>query len=140
MCDKPQDPTFLEFPSVNVDFRKWNLHTALIEVSRFDVGLMPLTNDPWAAGKCGFKIIQYMACGVPVVASGVGINRQLITPGVNGFVVESIEEWIEKLSILIDHPDLRISMGHKARAFVEANYDIRQHVDEFSEAIRKTCS
>jgi len=138
VCDKPQDPTFLEFRGIHVDFRKWDSHTALREVSRFDVGLMPLTNDPWAAGKCGFKIIQYMACGVPVVASGVGVNRQLVTPKVNGYIADSMEEWVKNLSILIDRPELRISMGRKARAFVEANYDIRQYVDEFSEAIRRT--
>lgn len=71
----------------------WSEMTEVDSIHKFDIGIMPLEDSPWEKGKCGYKLIQYMACGVPVVASPVGVNCNIIDPGVNGFLANSPVEW-----------------------------------------------
>lgn len=87
-----------------------------------DVGVMPLTDTPWARGKCGFKLIQYMACGLPVVASPVGVNAGIVEHGVNGFLARTETEWREYLTVLLRDPDLRRRMGAEGRRKVCDHY------------------
>lgn len=115
----------LELTGVSVAVQPWDDATELDQLKRFDVGIMPLPDDPWERGKCGFKLIQYMACGLPVVASPVGVNREIVEHGVNGFLAESQEDWVEALRCLRDDPVLRRRMGQAGRNKVEANYSLQ---------------
>lgn len=95
------------------------------QVAAFDIGLMPLPDEPWERGKCGYKLIQYMACGVPVVASPVGVNPEIVTPGMNGELATSTDEWVAALSRLIENPELRVHQGLQGRQRVEAWYSLQ---------------
>ena len=96
--------------------------TEVTSVHRFDVGVMPLPDEPWALGKCAYKLIQYMACGLPVVASPVGMNREVVRHGVNGFLATTATEWEEALSLLASDAELRHRMGQEGRRLVEQQY------------------
>ena len=76
---------------------------------------MPLTDNPWSRGKCGYKLIQYMASGIPVVASPVGVNSKIIEDGVNGFLVESRNDWEKALSTVLGSPKFAYEMGRAGR-------------------------
>lgn len=114
----PPDVTTDNIPTVA---RPWSEATEVSEIQRFDVGIMPLPDDPWERGKCGYKLVQYMACGLPVVASPVGMNAQIVEHGVNGFLATTTQEWITALDTLRD-PSLRARMGLAGRAKVERSY------------------
>ena len=101
---------------------QWSESTEVAAISEFDVGIMPLPDNPWERGKCGYKLIQYMACGIPVVASPVGANKEIVEHGVNGFLAESKEEWLKALTMLRDNPDLRTIMGRAGREKVQNKY------------------
>ena len=90
-------------------------------IQTFDVGIMPLSDSPWARGKCGYKLIQYMACGKPVVASPVGVNTEIVSSSV-GLLAHTGEDWVQAISAMADRPDLRAARGAAARAAVEQNY------------------
>jgi len=89
-----------------------------------DIGIMPLPDTPWTRGKCGYKLIQYMACGLPVVASPVGVNTEIVEHGVNGFLASCDAEWREALKTLLADPQLRRSMGAAGRRKVEEAYSL----------------
>ena len=112
----------IELEGVPVDIRAWSEDTETHDLQSFDVGIMPLPDEPWERGKCGFKLIQYMACGKPAVASPVGGNRQIIADGINGFLAATKDDWIKALSSLRDDHDLRERMGIESRKMIEANY------------------
>lgn len=103
-------------PYVPVD---WRLDTEVKQLQSFDIGIMPLRDDQWCRGKGGYKLLQYMAVGIPCVASPVGINEELVKEGVSGFLVNSYKDWIEKIELLINSRDLRIKMGQAGRNIVE---------------------
>ena len=86
---------------------QWSLPQEVSLFNTCDIGVYPLTDDDWARGKCGYKAIQFMACGVPVVAAAVGVNREIIRDGENGFLASTPEEWRTKLERLLTDPDLR---------------------------------
>jgi glycosyltransferase involved in cell wall biosynthesis len=102
--------------------KNWSSKDEVADLQGFDVGLMPLVDDPWSWGKCGLKIIQYQGVGVPVVCTPVGINKDLVEDGVNGFYAMSPEEWEKKLSLLIESSQLRAQMGREGRRRVLRNY------------------
>jgi glycosyltransferase involved in cell wall biosynthesis len=91
----------------------------------FDVGIMPLPDGPWERGKCGLKLIHYMACGLPTVASPVGVNSQIVEHGVTGFLASTHREWVEALCALRDSPALRRTMGQAGRMKVERLYSLQ---------------
>ncbi|MFQ5893600.1 MAG: glycosyltransferase family 4 protein, partial [Nitrospinota bacterium] len=111
--------------------RAWQLERELTDVQGFDIGVMPMPDDLWSQGKCGFKAILYQACGLPVVCSPVGVNREIVLDGVSGFLADSKEEWAEKLSSLIEDADLRRSLGEKGRQRVESQYSVAVHRERF---------
>src|SRR3990167_3794048 len=98
---------------------------------------MPLPDDEWAKGKCGFKIIQYMACGIPAVASAVGNNKEIILDGLNGFLVHSRDEWINRISSLIEDGELRFRLGSAGRRLVEEDYSLHKYAPRYCEAIKR---
>ena len=100
----------------------WKKESEVQELNRFDVGIMPLPDTPWEKGKCGFKLIQYMACELPVVASPVGVNRKIVKHGVDGFLAGNTEEWIKYLKILREDPELCRKMGVAGREKIEKEY------------------
>ncbi len=102
-----------------------------------DIGIMPLPDDPWVKLRSHLKVRQFMAVGVPCVASPVGIISELIQDGVNGFLATSEEEWIEKLSKLIDDPELRTEMGKKARVAIAEKYSGRIWAQTVASILRK---
>jgi len=113
---------------VQVDNRTWSLQDEVSHLQSFDIGLMPLLDNERARGKCGFKALQYMAVGVPCVCSPVGVNREIVQDGYNGYLAGNEDEWIEKFSILIESPDLRCKLGLRGRATVEERYSIKANL------------
>jgi glycosyltransferase involved in cell wall biosynthesis len=113
------------WPDVRVRSREWRLEEEVGYFRGADVGVYPLRDDEWGRGKCAFKAIQFMAVGVPVVASAVGANLELIRDGENGFLARTDQEWEEKLGRLIADPWLRQRMGEAARKTVEDRYSLQ---------------
>jgi len=120
ICD-----TFFDCENMVVDKKQWNEKDEVADIKSFDIGLMPLMDDPWSHGKCGLKILQCLATGVPVVCSPAGINKEIVEDGVHGFWANSQEEWIEKLEILINDHDLRRKMGMAGRERVVERYSLK---------------
>ncbi|MES2621370.1 MAG: glycosyltransferase family 4 protein [Bacteroidota bacterium] len=102
----------------------WNKEDELKELSSFDIGIMPLPDDEWAKGKCGLKGLQYMALEIPTIMSPVGVNSEIIQDGTNGFLAFDKEEWIDKLSQLIESDEKRKAMGLAARKTVVEKYSV----------------
>ena len=114
------------WPGLDVDCRPWAEDSEVIAIQDFDIGIMPLLDTPWERGKCGYKLIQYMACGKPVVASPVGVNKDIVQHGGNGFLASNELEWIEFLSVLLQNCVLRNQMGLIGRVQVEEKYCIQR--------------
>ncbi len=113
------------FQEVPTEVKPWSEATEVADVLAFDVGIMPLTDEPWERGKCGYKLIQYMACSRPVIASPVGANRQIVDHAVNGFLAGTNQEWRSAFDTLSSAPDLRTRLGQAGRQKVEAHYCTR---------------
>jgi len=104
---------------------KWKLDTYIEELCKFDIGIMPLYNNLWEQGKCGFKLIQYMGVGIPIVASPVGINKELVHEGRNGYLANNFQEWYDSLEKLITNKELRYEMGEQGSVIVEEHYTVK---------------
>jgi glycosyltransferase involved in cell wall biosynthesis len=113
------------FGDIPVTLLPWDEATEISIGSIFDVGIMPLVDGPFERGKCGYKLVQYMAAGLPVVASPVGINRQMVIPGKNGYLVNSTGEWLEAFKRLGHDTDLRLKMGQTGRSQAEKMYNLQ---------------
>jgi glycosyltransferase involved in cell wall biosynthesis len=109
-------------PGLPVDLQAWDEATETLKIGEFDIGIMPLADGPWERGKCGFKLVQYMACGVPVVASPVGVNPRIVESGVHGFLATSAQQWVQALTDLVHNAALRARMGVEGRRRVENFY------------------
>jgi glycosyltransferase involved in cell wall biosynthesis len=103
----------------------WREDEELCDLQSFDIGIMPLPDDPWTKGKCGFKLLQYQAVGLPVVCSPVGVNREMIVDGVNGFHANTHQEWFDRLNQLISSSELRNRMGKTGREMVAKKYSLK---------------
>ncbi len=112
----------LEIDGVDVTARRWSRASEVEDLHGFDIGIMPLPDDPWTRLRSHLKVRQYMGVGLPSVVSPVGVNRDLVEDGVNGFLAETADDWLEKLVRLIDDSDLRREMGRRARARIEESY------------------
>jgi glycosyltransferase involved in cell wall biosynthesis len=121
MANKPP-----QLPTMKFNYVPWSEESEVEALQKIDIGIMPLPDDEWTKGKCGFKAIQYMALAKPAVASAVGVNKDIITDGVNGFLAETPEEWEEKLTWLLEHPEETKSMGIAARIRIDERYSLRK--------------
>lgn len=122
-------PTTLKLKSLH--FKKWSLETEIADLSQFDIGIMPLPDDEWARGKCGFKALQYMALEIPTVASPVGVNTSIIDHGINGFLCSDEGEWLKVLSLLIQDELKRKQIGKKGREKVLKSYSVESNTVNF---------
>jgi len=109
-------------PGVEGEATPWKSATEVDDLLEFDIGIMPLPDDRWSRGKCGLKALQYMALGIPTVCSPVGVNREIIEDGENGFLADGEADWLDKLSRLLHSPALRMRLASAGRATVESRY------------------
>jgi len=105
-------------------FKRWEAATEQEDLLRMHIGVMPLKKGAWFEGKCGFKLIQYLACGIPAVASPVGVNAEIVLHQQCGFIANNDTEWKEYLKTLIRDASLRSAMGIKGREHIEKNYSL----------------
>jgi len=115
---------------------KWQESTEVESIQGLDVGIMPLPDDPWERGKCGYKLVQYMACGIPVVASPVGANNRIVEHGTNGFLARRESDWVEALLLLKDNPELRACLGSAGRNRVMQHYSLDSAVPKLYNTLR----
>lgn len=113
----------------------WSEATEVSALARGDIGLMPLPDDEWTRGKCGFKIVQYMALGLVPVASAVGANLEIIEDGIDGFLCRDEAEWVRTLLAAIDDAELRRRIGAAARAKAVARYSVAGQVGRLGEVL-----
>lgn len=118
-----------------VDYVEWSGDRELEYIQRMDIGVMPIDDDPYTRGKCGFKILQYMSCGVVPIASDVGFNREIIKHGVNGFLVSRNDEWPLYVKRLSDSRSLLMEMSQRARQDVVERFDLRIAATRYLDAL-----
>ncbi len=116
----------MPFDCKNIEVRTWLEENEVGDICSFDVGIMPMPDNSWTQGKCGYKLIQYMACGRPVVASPVGVNRKLVQHGVNGFLAAGMDQWIKYIIQLKKDFHLRKRMGEQGRRIIEAEFCLQK--------------
>ncbi len=109
----------------------WDKEQEIAVISSFDIGIMPLPDDEWTKGKCGFKGLLYMTFEVPAVMSRVGANKEIIQDGENGFLADGVEEWVQKLSLLIESAELRKKLGQAGRVIVIEKYSVISQRDNY---------
>jgi glycosyltransferase involved in cell wall biosynthesis len=119
ICDRS-----LNLQDLPVAFCPWREATEADDIAAADIGISWLPDDPWSRGKCGLKVLQYMAAGLPVVANPVGVQAQMVRHGETGFLAETPAEWHQAIARLAADPDLRRSMGQAGRRSLEAEYDV----------------
>lgn len=107
---------------VNIENRRWSEETEARDILDMDIGIMPLEENDWSRGKCGLKLLQYMACGIPVVCSSVGANIDIVKDGKDGYLVAEDTEWLQRLRELVLDDAKRAAMGVEARNKVEKYY------------------
>lgn len=117
--------------------KEWRAGEELSDLQSFDIGIMPLSDDPWSQGKCGLKLLQYMAAGVPAVASPVGVNRDILRDGVDGFHAATSAEWVDRILRLATDAPLRSRMGRAAAERVRQGYTLQQSAPRLVEVLRR---
>ena len=127
---------FFDLEHLEVIKKPWSSEEEIADLHSFDIGLMPLADDVWTRGKCGFKLLQCMAVGLPVVCSPVGVNAEIVTEGREGFQATTQAEWVVKLSTLISDAKLRREMGLHARRLVEQEYSLAANGPLFVEYLK----
>ncbi|WP_084454745.1 glycosyltransferase family 4 protein [Algoriphagus terrigena] len=115
---------YLALPKEAIVHLVWSEPEEVAQLSALDIGIMPLPDDPWEQGKCAYKLIQYMACGLPVVASPVGMNNEVVCHGQNGFLASTQQEWVGYLEVLLRSSETRQAMGIAGKALVEREYTL----------------
>lgn len=119
ICDR-----FLTIPGVTVHSCPWSAASEKAELAAAEIGISWVPDDPWSRGKCGLKLLQYMAAGLPVVTNPVGVHSEMVRHGENGFLVKSEAEWVEAIDTLAHDAELRRRMGAAGRRLVEQCYSV----------------
>ena len=126
-----------EATGIDVECRPWTEAAEVQEISDFDIGIMPLFDTQWERGKCGYKLIQYMACGRPVVASPIGINEKIVRAGQTGYLATTTKQWHDALSALCSQRGERSAMGARGRLDVEEHYCLQVTVQQVAGVLRE---
>lgn len=124
-------------PGIDVLSLPWSAATEAADIARCQVGVMPLPDSPWERGKCGYKLIQYMACGLPVVASPVGVNSQIVRSGHNGWLATESTQWFQHLGALVDDAAMRRRLGSAGRCMVEQCYSVQALAPRLAAMLRE---
>jgi len=128
-----------EFPEMDVEVIQWSSESEVKDMQKIDIGIYPLSNDPWVYGKSGLKAIQYMAFGLPTVATNIGTTPKIIEHMKNGLLVNNDKEWVEALEELVKNPKLRKSLGQAARKTVVEKYSTDVIKMEYFSIISRLC-
>jgi glycosyltransferase involved in cell wall biosynthesis len=126
-----------DLPGIPHAWRRWTPANEADEIAGFDIGIMPMPDEEWARGKCALKALQYMAAGVPTVASAIGANREVIEHGGNGLLASTTDEWLECIRALAHNPDGRRQLGLAGRRTVEERYSMRSSAQKFERVVRE---
>lgn len=121
----------LELSGIAVEHHPWQAATETAELHGFDIGIMPLEDSLWNRGKGGYKLLQYMAAGLPAIASPVGINREIVQNGENGFLATTVDDWRDRLIALASDAALRRNIGSAARMTVETRYSLDAYLARY---------
>ncbi len=130
----------IKIPGITVINKEWRLADEIEQFQSLDIGVYPLSDDEWTAGKTGFKTIQYMSVGIPCVVSDVGPNRAIVEEGVNGFLAKSEDEWVEKLSRLIEDSQLRVKIGAAGRKTIMTKHSLQVNAPKLFDIIQMVYS
>ena len=122
LSDTPEGVDLDLLGAVPFQFVPWSPEVEITETATLDIGLMPLPDDPWTRGKCGFKALQYMGLGIPAVCSPVGVNCDIITHNETGLLAASPDEWRECLKRLVSDPEFRRRLGQAGRERIEQHF------------------
>jgi glycosyltransferase involved in cell wall biosynthesis len=128
---------FPRWPEINVESIVWSSASEAGSLAAAHIGVMPLTDDAWSRGKCAFKLLQYMAAGLPCVASPIGANTEAVIDGINGFHARTVDDWERSLQALIESPELRARFGASGRAHVESRYAMHRYQERYLELLRR---
>ena len=128
------------FSKVPLECIPWELGSEVSHLQTADIGIMPLFDGERERGKCGYKLLQYMACGLPVVASPVGVNQEIVKEGINGFLAGNEENWKEKLTLLLRDQELKFTLGQQGRKDVETKYSLHQTLPKLLSVLEKAVS
>jgi glycosyltransferase involved in cell wall biosynthesis len=120
-----------EIPLNSFEFVSWKKETEIEDLLRFNIGLMPLTLDKWANGKCGFKALQYMSLGIPAIVSPVGVNTEIVDHNVNGFICDSLEEWEATLRIILSDKQKIKEVSKNSRQKIIDKYSVLSNKNNF---------
>jgi glycosyltransferase involved in cell wall biosynthesis len=120
-----------KYESLEAKTTRWNRETEIDELNKIDIGIMPLPDNQWTQGKCGFKGLQYMSLAIPTIMSPVGVNNEIIEDGVNGFLAKTNEDWFVSLSKLIESEELRKEFGRKAKKTIEERYSVSSQKEKY---------
>jgi glycosyltransferase involved in cell wall biosynthesis len=127
-------------PGIDVVVVPWNEDNEATLIRQMDIGIMPLPDASWEKGKCGYKLIQYMACAVPVIASPVGVNVDIVTQSQSGMLADTLSEWSNALSLLLRSVEHRRQFGAAGRQAVERTYCLEVQAPVLSKILHTAIS
>ena len=130
----------IELAGLRIGARPWSTTTEADELAACDIGISWLTDDSWSPGKCGLKVLQYMAAGLPVVANPVGMNREMVIHGQTGLLASTPQQWGEAIALLAGDPDLRRAMGTAGRRLAQERFSVARWDSRFATAIATVTS
>jgi glycosyltransferase involved in cell wall biosynthesis len=136
VCDKA--PEFQWIDPIRIKYVRWEERNEVESIQSMDVGIMPLDDTPWARGKCSLKMLQYMACGLPVVVSPVGMNAEVLAMENLGIAASTESQWTDALIALLERKDMRSQMGSTGRKIIEERFSIDVIAPRLAACLRGT--